>query len=332
MRLITGIASIFLTIVLGLNQLHAQNLDAVCVGGTETYAVSGSPGSVFIWEVDDSKAVIENRGDSATIQWNTPGVRKITVREITSYGCEGSPVYAFVPVERADIDLEEQLHLCAGEERILDAGEFDYYNWSDGGTERTHRASDAGVIWVKVSTEGGCYGSDTMEVVLHNPPKLNLGNDTALCGNQFLTLDGGYFDSYEWSTGDNSRYLDVYAGQQTISLLVTDPFGCTAEDSIFIAACTPSILFADMPNAITPNNDGVHDVWEIPNIEMYPNAKIEVFDRWGRLVFRKDGEYHNDWDGTDMKGNKLPMDSYYYVIDFKESGTEKIVGNITIIR
>lgn len=331
MRLITGITGILLTF-LGMQMMYAQNLDAACVGSTETYTVSGMPGSVFIWEVDDSKAVVENRGDSATIRWGSPGVHKVTVKEISSHGCEGAPVYAFVPVEFARVDFEDEVDICEGEEQVLDAGDFDYYSWSTGSTTRSITVNESGRYWVNVATESGCYGSDTTFVKLHSKPELNIGNDTVLCGNERLTLDGGYFDSYRWSTGENSRFIDVYAIQQMIHLEVTDAFGCVGKDSIMIAECDAASLFKEMPNAITPNNDGVHDVWEIPNIEFFPEAKVEVFDRWGRLVFSKDGDYHNDWDGNDMNGNRLPMDSYYYVIDLKKSGSSKIVGNITIIR
>ncbi|MBA7528065.1 hypothetical protein ES705_20248 [subsurface metagenome] len=57
-------------------------------------------------------------------------------------------------------------------------------------------------------------------------------------------------------------------------------------------------MFAEITNAFTPNNDGVHDTWVINNIEIYTNVQIDVFDRTGRLVFHVDGGYENDWDGT----------------------------------
>ncbi len=332
MKLISGIAHIIIFFVFNTYCVLAQNLDAVCVGSTESYAVSGLPESVFIWEVDDPKAEIENRGDSATIHWGSPGVHKITVKEVSKHGCEGSPVYAFVTVEFANVNFEDEIHLCEGDEQVLDAGEFDYYSWNNGSTSRIITIDNGGKYWVNVSTESGCYGSDTTMIHVHKNPELDLGNDTVLCGNETLTLDGGFFDSYQWSTGDNSRFIDVFAMRQMIHLEVTDEFGCTSQDSILIAECDAASMFKDIPNAITPNNDGVHDVWEIPNIELYPDAKVEIFDRWGRLVFKKDGDYHNDWDGNDMNGNKLPMDSYYYVIDLKKSGSSKVVGNVTIIR
>jgi gliding motility-associated-like protein len=75
-----------------------------------------------------------------------------------------------------------------------------------------------------------------------------------------------------------------------------------------------------------------HDYWEIRNMYMFPSADIQVFDRWGRLVYRSDGGYSNDWNGDDMNGRGLPMDTYYYIIDLKVDGVEPVTGTITIIR
>jgi gliding motility-associated-like protein len=111
---------------------------------------------------------------------------------------------------------------------------------------------------------------------------------------------------------------------------VGDSYGCTGTDTIYVGACKAKELFKDMMNVFTPNGDGVNDTWFVRNLDLYPNAKIEVFDRWGRLVFHKNGGYENDWTGK-WKGNPLPMDSYYYIIDLK-NGEEPLQGTVTIVR
>ena len=57
--------------------------------------------------------------------------------------------------------------------------------------------------------------------------------------------------------------------------------------------------------------------WEIPNIDLFPDAILEIYDRWGRLVYRTDDIYNNPWNGETMSGKELPMDAYYYVLDIK---------------
>jgi len=64
---------------------------------------------------------------------------------------------------------------------------------------------------------------------------------------------------------------------------------------------------------------------------LFPDTKIEIFDRWGRLVYRVDHGYNNDWDGR-YNGKELPMDTYFYVIDVKVPDVEPIKGTVTIVR
>jgi gliding motility-associated-like protein len=64
---------------------------------------------------------------------------------------------------------------------------------------------------------------------------------------------------------------------------------------------------------------------------LYPNAQIKVFDRTGRLVFESDGGYENDWDGS-FDGKPLPLDTYYYIIDFNSEELEPVKGTVTIVR
>ncbi|MGD1945644.1 MAG: gliding motility-associated C-terminal domain-containing protein [Croceivirga sp.] len=84
-------------------------------------------------------------------------------------------------------------------------------------------------------------------------------------------------------------------------------------------------------NVITPNGDGVHDVLRIANIENYPNNTVKIYNRWGVLVFqtRAYNSAGNVFDGTSQgrvtveKDDKLPVGTYFYIIDF-----ENIAGNI----
>ena len=86
-------------------------------------------------------------------------------------------------------------------------------------------------------------------------------------------------------------------------------------------------------NAITPNADGSNDTWKIPGIKAYPDALIQVFNRWGSLVYEASGGLGSDyvaWDGT-SDGKELPVGTYYYIIDLK-TGDDLQTGPITIIR
>jgi gliding motility-associated-like protein len=83
-----------------------------------------------------------------------------------------------------------------------------------------------------------------------------------------------------------------------------------------------------IPDAFTPNGDNNNDTWIIENIEMFPNHVVQVFNRWGQVVyFKKYGD--EPWDGT-LQGKKLPTGSYVYVVDLHNQMEAK-TGTVTII-
>jgi gliding motility-associated-like protein len=96
----------------------------------------------------------------------------------------------------------------------------------------------------------------------------------------------------------------------------------------------------DIPNAFSPNGDAFNETWDIragdPQKpastvrDLYPNAVIQVFNRWGILVFKSNPGYTEPWDGT-WNGKQLPVDSYYYILDLRNGG-KALTGNVTIVR
>ena len=89
-------------------------------------------------------------------------------------------------------------------------------------------------------------------------------------------------------------------------------------------------------NEFSPNGDGVNETFIIDCIETFPNNTLEVYNRWGNIVYSKKG-YRNDWDGTSngravmSESNQLPVGTYYYVIDLGD-GSEPRVGWLYINR
>ena len=89
-------------------------------------------------------------------------------------------------------------------------------------------------------------------------------------------------------------------------------------------------------NEFSPNGDGVNETFVIDCLERFPNNKLEVYNRWGNIVYTKKG-YLNDWDGTSNgravinQSDKLPVGTYYYVLDLGD-GSEPRVGWLYINR
>lgn len=95
--------------------------------------------------------------------------------------------------------------------------------------------------------------------------------------------------------------------------------------------CSPE----DVPNAITPNGDGVNDAFVfdllLNNTENYPDNEIIIFNRWGDQVFYAK-PYNNDWQGTNESGKELPQATYYYVLRLDIADGLILRGDVTILK
>ncbi|MDD2634998.1 MAG: gliding motility-associated C-terminal domain-containing protein, partial [Bacteroidales bacterium] len=83
-----------------------------------------------------------------------------------------------------------------------------------------------------------------------------------------------------------------------------------------------------IPNAFTPNGDGINDTWIIENIDMFPNATIYIFNRWGQQLYNAKGSDHA-WDGT-YNGKFVPTGPYMYVINLY-NGSKAYTGIVSVV-
>jgi gliding motility-associated-like protein len=113
------------------------------------------------------------------------------------------------------------------------------------------------------------------------------------------------------------------------SVVVTDNNGCGTAENIEVGYyVTEGCL--EIQTIITPNGDGYNDTWIIKNIDLFPDAEVFVYNRWGELVFHTKNLLANPWDGT-SGGKLLPTDSYHYILHLND-GSKPMAGVISIIR
>ncbi len=85
-----------------------------------------------------------------------------------------------------------------------------------------------------------------------------------------------------------------------------------------------------IPNAFSPNGDGVNDEFIIKCNENYPNATLRIYDRWGMEVWHSNGHYLDDFAGKNMQGTELPDGTYYLIYDYKD-GSGKVEAKFVVI-
>lgn len=323
---------------------YGQSLPFACAGSMESYGVQGWENSFFHWDVEGGEIIAGLGNDTIIVRWNYDrGTHRISVIEESEHGCFGVPVEAELNVQAPVADIGDEVGVCDGDSYEFNAETtYEYaltYLWSDNSTNSTFVTSDSGTVWVQVAGADGCSDYDSAHLELYPLPVVDLGNDTTLCGDETWLVYAGNYASYIWSTGDiiNPILVDGRRSEpEALWVEVTDYHGCIGSDTLILEVCDIYILFAEIPNTITPATggvgDGQNDVWKIPNIEMFPEAVLEIYDRWGRLIWRSNDIANNPWNGESMSGREMPMDAYYYVLDLKVSHIEPITGYINIIR
>ncbi|HXB31196.1 MAG TPA: gliding motility-associated C-terminal domain-containing protein, partial [Puia sp.] len=184
---------------------------------------------------------------------------------------------------------------------------------------------------------GQCGTSSQINIVVNPLPTLIMGPDLTIAPGASTTLNvsvTGDIVSYQWmpTTGLNdSTIKDPLASPSSTTvytLNITDNNKCEASGSITITVSGGASKVL-VPNAFSPNGDGINDTWVITNLSAYPGATVDVFNRYGQLVFHSENN-SKTWDGT-FNGNPLPMATYYYIIDLKNN-EKKIAGSVTIFK
>ncbi|MDF2431954.1 MAG: hypothetical protein JWP44_1585 [Mucilaginibacter sp.] len=130
------------------------------------------------------------------------------------------------------------------------------------------------------------------------------------------------FSSSKLTDGDQITCIMISHGKCLIDTMATS-------NSIVIKLSLASVCTIVIPNAITPNGDGINDQWNIAALLNYPKCTVRIYNRYGVLVYNSTG-YSKAWDGT-YNSAPLPAGIYYYVIDPK-SDQKVFSGSVVIIR
>ena len=328
---------LLLALILLVLPAKADILPVACAGSVVQYGVDSIlEGSELEWQV--SGGTIIKYGDlTIDVLWGTENdTFNISVREHSMYDCMSDVSSANVVIKTPFVDLGDVVNVCEGDTGIVVyVGRYSFTWDNKDSINNTYPVSKQGYVGIHIKDkETGCTNEDSVYIAIRKFPKINLGNDTILCQDGFLVLDAGYDAlNYEWSTDDISQSIN-FSGQDvndTIWVKGTNEYNCTTYDTIVIKACLAYDKFKEgIPLAFTPNGDDHNDYFEIPGKEQFPDMTVEIFDRWGRQVFKSEPGYPEPWDGR-YNGDLLPTDSYYYIIDVKK-GHKPYGASISIVR
>ena len=191
-----------------------------------------------------------------------------------------------------------------------------------------------GTISIHVEDDAGCSIDEVITVESTFPSNLNL-NTTSTEESCFNNLDGtaeallqggnGPF-SFLWNDAQAQQtpLATGLVGNRNYRVQVTDVNNCVYTRTVFVPLKDGCIFIA---NAITPNGDGSNDTWVIGGLEGFADARVQVVNRYGQVVFESNG-YTNPWRGT-LNNEPLPPADYYYVVSYDKS-KEPLTGVVSI--
>jgi gliding motility-associated-like protein len=303
-----------------------------CEGGfllLEAFPNPVNPATRYLWENGDTEAVrlVEQPGK---YQVEVRGKACVT-RDSVEVEVKKAPV----------VELGQDTLLCEGERLLLQLpAQGSEYRWQNGHGHPFFEVTRSGTYWVEAENACG-KAKDEIDVRFHKPVSLELGRDTVLCPYESLQLNvasGAGGVAYRWQDGSTFPYFLIEeAGTYHVSL--ENACGLV-RDSIRVGSSLEQCecrLF--IPNVFSPNQDGVNDCFVVDYPCDLQQYQLNIFDRWGRLVFAADSP-NEIWDGT-QGARPCPRGVYFYVLNFQPAEQTNqpqreqpntLKGSITLMR
>jgi len=325
------------------------NLSGTVIGGSGTGVWSTNGGGTFSANTNLVSAYYPANAD------RTSGNLILTLSSTNNSACPASSssiAIRFAPLPTAMAGNDQIV--CANSANVVVNGLFTNATgavWSTSGTG-SFSPSNAnlnatyipgavdktnGGVKLKLTTTGNgpCpAASDELVVSIKAPPIIKSGDVKYVLekSSTMLTPDvSGRISKIIWTPA-------IYLNNDTIpnpictpnedvqyELIVKDDLGCTSTGDVWVKV----LKQLQVPNVFTPNGDGTNDKWQIKNLAAYADCVVDIYNRYGQLVYHSIG-YPNEWDGT-SKGKQLPAGTYYYIINPK-TVLKPIAGFVDIVR
>lgn len=235
------------------------------------------------------------------------------------------------------VDLGNDTSLCRGEELSLSVDFYPdaEYNWNDTMGGSYYYTSEEGLYWLEMR-RGDCYDTDSIYLEIRELPIADIGDDTIVCveTEYILNAENPVNQTYEWQDGSDLPTMSV-TELGFYSVTVSNECG-VSEDQVFINLTNCKDCDISFPNAFTPNNDGISDVFGVVTDCAFLNFNLKIFNRWGKMVYNGFSDI-DTWDGS-INGKAASSDVYIYLLEYETinelglSDRGTMQGDLTLLR
>ena len=328
--------------------VQASNNANVCLGNTVQLTSTGA--DTYLWSPTNALTCSTCPSPIATPTNSTA----YTVLGVNAFGCTNIDTVNIAVIQPTLINASPSVQICQGQSVNLLATGANNYSWNNGATLNNNAIANP-TATPTVTTSYRVIGYDGYNcfadtafvlVAVGKIPTVKLGNDVVLATGTQLTLQStttnGPIAQWSWTPSANLSCANCPAPianikkEITYTVKVTTAFGCTATDAITIKTfCQSTQVF--IPNAFTPDNDGINDVLIVRGKGIASVKYFRIFNRWGELIFERNNFAANDvkfaWDGK-IRGVVGPPDVFVYVAEvICESGETYVYkGNTSSLK
>ncbi|MCH7414846.1 gliding motility-associated C-terminal domain-containing protein [Belliella sp. R4-6] len=338
-------------IPLSLDLLEVSHVS--CSGlseGSVEFEINGGLAPFDISWSDGTKGLLKRSGLSA-------GVYNLVVRD--SFGCMISQEVVVREFDALNVQIDNTLEVdCdSGDKKgvawvNISGGNPPYkIKWNTGEDSREINFFSNTLLSAEIIDANGCKVFSELKVSFPDNKdnakldfdfrKLKISSDLDVFTNepiQFEAFIPDQYVSWKWDFGDGVTSLEkdpihlfATGGEFEVQLVGYDIFGCSSiERNIIYVKEIIEVLV--LPNAFTPNGDGLNDRF-VPIMKGISNFEMNIFNHWGEHVYKESGLDLQGWDGF-YKGKLLPKGNYIYKITY--TTTEGVVvdktGGVTLIR
>ncbi len=323
--------------ILGTPRANIFGLDEICVGDTVQYKSAFFAKTFYEWDAGDVGHLVNTGNNETFMVFDSAGQHGISLFVLNKCGSDFSSKLITV-YEKPKADAGHDTTVCTGSEIMREAGPdgMKKYFWlknssivaRDSVINLTLTQDEELVLYVE--GEAGCGDRDTVQftVVEPDPP---VYDSLTICEGDTATLKAEVPNAkLEWSTGQSTDSIMVAeAGMYSVTINEAGKI-CPSFKSIEVKLeeCEPVF---DVPNAFSPNGDGLNDVFK-PVGDEVKIVLFEVYDRWGEFIFGTN-DFNVGWDG-EIRGKPADPGVYTWVLKYKNSlgKVEVKTGNVTLIR
>jgi gliding motility-associated-like protein len=255
--------------------------------------------------------------------------------------CESPRLQILVSVSPKPVVNDVSLGICYGTTTNLTTlyntnGLSSSWTLNNSPVYNLYNVSTAGNYQLVVTNIAGCRDTATVHLTVYSQVIADAGPDDNAAINEPYQLNGSGGVTYLWSPANvlNNPTLQsptaILNNDTRFYLTVKDANGCVDTDSVLIRVFNGATF--TIPNAFTPDGDGLNDVFRPTYLGIKRLEYFRVYNRYGHIMFETN-DIGRGWDGR-YKGRMQNIDSYVYIVKgIDKYGNEKILkGNVILLK